>query len=337
MCAHSYGIPAAALGSEPPALRAVNLQGKERVLLTAPARLHLHDDSKDQGVLLSVEDYRDQTLYADSGQSRDISAFPFQITAALSRDGRMMLLNSFVTGPNSDYNLYIQHVDGPPALIGLGGALGLSPDAKWAAALDPVHQKEIRIIPTGVGEARTIHAPADHTYLGATWMADGKSLLVVATAPGRAPATYIQDIATNAARPVTAEGRYTVTFDATSMNVSPDGKYCIVTDGENHFWKQPLDGRTAVEFNGLSEGDFPLEWHNDSQNIFFARRADDGTFDVYDLNLSTGQSKSSTHYSPLDKTAFLALRPPVITPDGALAVYTAQRIFSTLFITKGIE
>ena len=128
----------AAVNVESNALRATDLKGKERVLLTAPVRLHLHDVLKDGSVLLSTEDFRDQTLFADTGKGevRNISAFPFQITASLSRDGRIVLLNSFVTGPNSDYNLYMQRTDdSSPVLIGQGGALGLSFDGKWAAAL----------------------------------------------------------------------------------------------------------------------------------------------------------------------------------------------------------
>jgi eukaryotic-like serine/threonine-protein kinase len=330
----------AQVNSEPSSLRAVNLRGNPRMLLTAPVRLHLHDVSKDQKVLLSVEDFRDQTFLAETatGQARDVSSFPYQITSALSRDGRMMLLNSFVVGTNSDYNLYTQRMDGSsPALIGQGAGLGLSFDGKWAAALDPVHLQQIRIIPTGVGEARMLNAPAGQRYLGATWMPDGKRLLVVAAASGHAPAAYVQELATGAARQVTSEGKYTVTFDEVSMSVSPDGKYCVTTDGESHYWMQPLDGGQANEIKGMLEGDFPLEWHNGSQNIFFERRSDGGAVDVYDLNIATGRHKLWMHFSPSDKTAMVSLRHAVITPDGAHSVYIAQRIYSTLVIAKGIQ
>ena len=130
----------AGVNTEPSSLRAVDLHGKERVLLSSPVRLHLQDISKDQNVLLSVEDYRDQQVLSDiaTGKMRDVSSFPFQITEALSRDGRMLLLNTYVTGANSDYNLYTQRTDGSsPAMIGQGAGLGLSFDGKWAVALIP--------------------------------------------------------------------------------------------------------------------------------------------------------------------------------------------------------
>ncbi len=330
----------AGVNTEPSSLRAVDLRGKERVLLSSPVRLHLHDISKDQSVLLSVEDYRDQQILSDitTGKTRDVSSFPFQITEALSSDGKMLLLNTYVAGANSDYNLYTQRTDGSaPAMIGQGAGMGLSFDGKWAVALNPLNLQQLRIIPTGVGEARTLTAPPGLKYLGASWMPDGKHVLIAAAVPGHAPATYLQDVATGTVRQVTSEGRYLATSDQEFSRVSADGKYCITTDGENHFWVQPIEGGEPREIKGLSESDLPLEWHNDSQNIFFERGVGMDSVDIYDLNIATGQQKPWTHFAPADKSAILSLRHPVITPDGAHALYVVERIFSTLFVATGIR
>ena len=235
----------AGVNTEPSSLRAVDLRGKERMLLSSPVHLHLQDIAKDQSVLLSVEDYRDQQILSDiaTGKIRDVSSFPFQITEALSRDGKTLLLNTYVTGANSDYNLYTQQTDGSsPAMIGQGAGLGLSFDGKWAVALNPINLQQLRIIPTGVGEGRTLTAPPGLKYLGATWMPDGKHVLVVTAAPGHAPATYLQDVATGTVRQSPARAGTSATSDQEFSSVSPDGKYCIITDGENHYWVQPIDG-----------------------------------------------------------------------------------------------
>ena len=149
-----------AVNSEPSSLRAVSLEGKERMLLSSPAKLKLQDVSKEGNVLLSVEDYRDQQILSETadGKVRDVSSFPFQITEAFSSDGKTLLLNTYVTGANSDYNLYTQRTDGSaPAMIGQGAGLGFSFDGKWALAMDPLNLKHLRVIPTGVGEARTLN------------------------------------------------------------------------------------------------------------------------------------------------------------------------------------
>jgi Tol biopolymer transport system component len=85
------------------------------------------------------------------------------------------------------------------------------------------------------------------------------------------------------------------------------------------------------------QGDFPLEWHNDSQNLFVEHSTSADAVEIYDFNLTTGQRKLWTQFSPSDKTAMIALRHPIITPDGAHVLYVAQRIFSTLFVAKGVQ
>ena len=331
---------AGGLTTEPRALRAVDLSGNRRVLLAAPAVLHLQDISKDRETLLSVEDYRDQQLLVDTatGKVQDMSAFPFQLTEAISRDGKVLLFDTYETGANSDYNLYTQRTDGAaPAMIGQGAGIDLSFDGKWALALDPVHVDRLRIIPTGMGEARTLTAPPGSNYIGATMMPDDKRILIVTVAPGHALTSYLQDVETGKARQVTSEGKYAVRIDDAIMSVSPDGRYSIVTDGENHYWLQPLEGGEASEIKALSEGDHPLQWHNDSQNILVEHSTATDAIEIYDVNLATGQRKLWTRFSAPDKTAMLAVRHPIITPDGAHVLYIVQRIYSTLFVAKGIQ
>lgn len=310
----------AADGSEPRSLRGVNLKGNQRILLSSPAALHFQDISKDGNVLINSDAPRDQQIFADiaNGQIRDFSFFPFENVGGISRDGRMLLLNTYVTGPNSDYNLYRQSTDGSsPALIGQGEGWGLSFDGKWALALDPAHLDRLRIIPTGVGESSSLTAPPGWNYIVGTWMPDGKQILVVASVAGHAHVTYLQDIASGAAHQIGHEGRYAVAMQDVAMSVSPDGQYCLTTDGENHYWIQPIAGGEPREIKSLLEGDFPLEWHNDSQNIFFERRESSNAIDIYDLNLTNGQQKLWTHFSPTDKTAMVTMRRALITPDGA--------------------
>ena len=330
-----------AVNSEPSSMRAVSLDGKERLLLSSPIKLKLQDVSQTGAVLLSVEDYRDQQILSDTqtGKVRDVSSFPFQITQAFSHDGKMLLLNTYVTGATNDYNLYTQRTDGStPALIGQGAGLSFSFDGKWVLALDPTNLRHMRVIPTGVGEALTLSAPPGMEYIGAAWVPGGKHLVILVQAPGHALATYIQDLETGSVRQVGKEGRYLWTVGEQGIaSASPDGKAFIATDGEKRYWVQPMDGGEASEIKGLSAGDLPLEWHNGSENIFFERITGTDSSEIYDLNLATGNSKLWSHFTPTDKTAMVAMRHPIITQDGAHVLYVVQRIFSTLFVAKGIQ
>ena len=330
-----------AVNSEPSSLHAVSLDGKERLLLSSPIKLKLQDVSQNGAVLLSVEDYRDQQILSDTqtGKARDVSSFPFQITEAFSHDGQTLLLNTYVTGSTNDYNLYTQRTDGSaPALIGQGAGLSFSFDGKWVLALDPTNLRRLRVIPTGVGEARTLSAPPGTEYIGAAWVPGGNQIVLLVQAPGHALATYIEDLETGSVRQIGKEGRYLWTVGEQGIgSVSPDGKSFITTDGEKHYWVQPKDGGLASEIKGLSPGDLPLEWHNGSENIFFERIMGTDSSEIYDLNLATGKSKLWSHFTPTDKTAMLAMRHPIITQDGAHVLYVVQRIFSTLFVANGIQ
>lgn len=330
----------AGLNSEPSSLRAVSLEGKERMLLSSPAKLKLQDVSRDGSVLLSVEDYRDQQILSETteGKVRDVSSFPFQITEAFSSDGKTLLLNTYVTGGTSDYNLYTQKTDGSaPAMIGQGAGLGFSFDGKWATAVDPLNLQHLRVIPTGVGESRTLSAPSGTQYIGAAWMPDGKHILTLALAPGHTPNNYLQDVETGAAQQIKSEDKYLLVSQAGLGAVSPDSKYFLAVDNEKRYWVQPIDGGAASEIKGLSSGDIPVEWHGGSENIFFERPIGTDTSEIYDLNLATGASKLWSHFTPTDKTAMLALRHAIVTQDGVHVLYVVQRIFSTLFVAKGIQ
>ena len=330
----------AALTSEPRELRGVTLAGRERTILAAPIVLHLQDVSRDGGVLLSTDDHRDQQLLVDgpNGAMHDLSSFTYEITSAISRDGRMLLFNSYDIGPNSDYNLYTQRTDGSaPALIGVGSGIGLSLEGDWALAIDPNRRHELELIPTGIGQTRTLDAPSGLLYISASWMPDGKRLVVSASGPGGVPATFIQDAVSGATHQITPDGRYLVNLVQSPVGVSPDGKYCLTTDGNGHYWDQLTDGPNATEMQGLDANDLPLGWHNDSQHLFVRRYAGMGEVDIYDFNVSTGTRKLWMRFSPSDKTGIEAAPYTVITPDGAHILFTVNRLYSTVFLVKGLR
>jgi Tol biopolymer transport system component len=323
--------------SEPMVLRAVDLRGRMRTLIPSAVRLHLQDVAKDGTVLLTTEDFRWQTLLADTGKApRDISAFQWQYTNAISRDGGMVLFNAYTIGPDMSYYLFIQRSnESSPVMIGEGAGTGISFDSKWVSALDPVHLDQLHIIPTGVGEAPTVHLQGMN-YLASTWMPDGQHLLIVAAAPGHAPATYVQSIDTGAVQQISPDGKFVPNRVNVPVDVSPDGKFCVTTDAENHYWIQPTDGSPARDLPGILPDERPIEWHNDSAHLFVARQ--NGTdVEISDVNVATGEHKLFLRYSPTDRTAALAVTYIAITPDGAHYAYVVPHIYSTLFVARGVH
>jgi len=324
---------------EPSALRAVDLKGRTRIVEAGPVRMHLQDIAADGRVMLSTDLLRWQIGTADSktGRQQDMTAFQWPLIEGITHDGSTILLNSFdVMAAN--YKLYIQRTDGsPPVQIGEGAGAGLSRDGKWALAIDVTDDKNLVMIPTGVGEARKLQAPGGSHFIGADLLPNNKQVLVSIIRDGKSPQTALQDVESGSIRPIGPEGRHVNAFvGAMHPGASLDGKYCIQTDGKDHYWLQPLDGSTAREIAGINPGETILEWHDDSNNVFVSRPIGPDV-EIDTLNLTTGQRKLWTRYSPADKTALAGVSSVVITPDGAHYGYMVQRVYSTLFLADGLR
>jgi hypothetical protein len=124
--------------------------------------------------------------------------------------------------------------------------------------------------------------------------------------------------------------------EALYPGASPDGKLCVIGDGDGHYWLQSLDGTTAHEINGIAPGERIINWHGDSNNLFLAH-PDGPQVDVYSLNVSTGERKLWTRFSPPDTAAIFGNISILITPDGSRYTYMIRRVYSNLFLATGIH
>jgi len=320
-------------------LRAVGLSGKVRMVASAPARLHLQDIAEDGQVLLTTDVVHHQVGTGDSksGVSRDLTAFEYTSLSNISNDGSMIMMNSFDISGDTNYRLYVQHTDGSPAvLVGHGAGAAFSPDDKWVAAIDPGHPENASIIPTGIGDARSLHSPAGSHYVGLSLFSDNKRALITTAASGQALQSAVQDIETGSIRPIGPKDRYIAASISTLFpGPSPDGKFCIQTDG-SRYWRQSLEDNSARELSGIGRGEKIINWHSDSNNLFLAH-PDGINVQVYNLNVTTGERKLWTTFSPPDKTATVGHTLLFMTPDGAHFAYESHRIYSTLFIAKGLR
>ena len=330
---------AASEAAELNSLRAVDLSGRVRMVAAAPARLHLQDIAEDGQVLLTTDvvHYQVGTGERKSGAVRDLTAFEYTSLSNISDDGSMILMNSFDIAGDTNYRLYLQHTDGsPPVLVGHGAGAAFSPDDKWVAAIDPARPENVSIIPTGIGDARTLHSPAGTHYIGISLFSDDKHALITITASGQTPQSAVQDIETGSIRPIGPKDRYVAALISTLFpGPSPDGKFCIQTDG-SRYWQQSLESTSVRELSGIVRGDKVINWHADSNNLFLAH-PDGINVQVYNLNLTTGERKLWTIFSPPDKTATTGHTLLFITPDGGHFAYESHRIYSTLFIAKGLH
>jgi len=321
-------------------IRAVDLKGRTWRVAAGPIRMHLQDIDEDGQLLLSAENIHWQIGIGDtkSGSVQDFSPFEYEAMGGLSKDGNTVSLNSFDIAGDSSYRLYLQRRDGStPILVGHGVATAFSNDGKWLASVDPAHPENVFLIPAGVGETRTLHAPAGRYYAGASFFADGKQLLITTVSAGQSPQSAVQEVDSGSVRAIGPDDRF---VRPNIMNLfpgpSPDGRYCIEWDGKGGYWLQPIEGAGARQIPAIAADERIINWHNDSNNIFLAR--DDGpNVQVTNLELTSGRRTPWVTFSPPDKTALTPNTFLLITPDGAHFSYEAHKIFSTLFIANRVQ
>jgi eukaryotic-like serine/threonine-protein kinase len=322
------------------ALQAVDLEGKTRTLASTPIRMHLEDIAPDGRVLVTTESMHWDFGIGDgkTGRTQGLTTFTHPFPAAISNDGSTVLMNGFdVVGSSNNYRLYLQRTDGSaPVQIGEGAGSAFSPDGKLVAAINPARPEQAVVIPTGIGDSRTVQAAVGRHYEGMAFLSDNRHLLIT-TNGGQGRGSAVQDLSDGSVRPIGPAGRSIPhSFNSLDPGASPDGKFCIESDDAGRFWLQPLDGSAAREITGIQDGETIISWHNDAGNVFLAH-PDGADIDLYTLNLATGERKLWIRFSPIDKAATFGNSAILITPDGAHFAYIVHRLYSNLFIVTGVR
>ena len=313
----------------PPAVRAVDMDGNERLVLKSFVELHVQDFR--MGQLLLNETVSAQVVLAFQSPTermgRDLGWLNWSLPADLSSDGKLLLFDETRTGEGMD-SVYLRRTDGtPPIRLGNGQALALSSDGAWAATVGTRSAPSpIVLMPTGAGEARTLKG-GDLICLAAQFFPDGKRLLVRAAEPGHNPRLYVQEIADARAKPLSPEG-------VVGLALSPDGTRAVTMGPDGRAMSYPTDGGNGSPLHGFENGDQPIQWSADGKSLF-AVRTMERRVDVYRIGLESGKRELWRSYSSTDpqSTIFRVL----ITPDGRNSVVASQRIWVELDVVNGVR
>ncbi len=283
------------------------------------------------------------TFTPGNAQERDLSWFDWSTSADLSADGKNLLFYEWGTAVGGVPRVYLRRVDGSndPVLLGQGKAMGLSPDGKWALALQEGPPSQLVLLPTGAGEQagepRLFPRGDIKEYHYASWFPDGERILFTGLVdPNSGLRSYVQDVSGGQPRPVTDEGMI-------ALLVSPDGKYLLgLASGhgpDGKYYLCPIDGSKPTPVSGLGLGDVPIQWSADGRALYVR---EDGEFDsgIYRLNLSTGGRELVKKIVP-DPVGLIGLEVKPggiqITPDGKSYVYTYWSYVHNLFLLEGLK
>jgi Tol biopolymer transport system component len=331
--------------SEVIGLYAVTTSGRERLVLQGPGNIGLHDISRDGRVLLHRGVPYSRMMFGSTSSSekeRNLSWFDYSTSADISVDGKRLLFYEWGMAVAAVPYVYLRTMDGSndPVRLGQGRALALSPDGKWALALQESSPQQLVLLPTVTGESRLLSRGNINEYHYASWFPDGKRILFTGRAElGHGLRSYVQETAGGPPQPITEEG-------VIALSVSPDGKRLFAWAPDKglygRYYLFPLDQTQSPKptpINGLETGEIPIQWSADARALYVRSYGDSDTR-IYKVDLSTGRRELVKEIVP-DPVGLIGLEVNPggvqITPDGKSYVYTYWTALRDLFLAEGLK
>jgi len=312
------------------AIYAVTVNGALRRIASVPGTLTLFDISKKGRVLLGIDRSRLMMagVFGDKPVERDLSWFDWSHAADLSSDGKLLLFDETGDGGGSNHSVYLRNLqtDGTVRL-GDGHAVALSPDLKWALALNPKRPNDLSLLPIGPEAPRTLPGHG-LKYEWARYFPDGQRLLVAGSFPGKPLRLFIQ--ALNGGEPVPLNpdvflSRAIVSPDGKQIaGLGPDRKNVLLTVSGG----EPRE--LAIPFPAA-----PVQWSEDGQALF-VRQLDIGpSIKIFRYELSTSQCRLLKELTPSDRVGLSAMFEVVMGRNERSYAYSYMRVLSELFVVDG--
>jgi len=329
---------ASAVAAIPHSLRAVSLSGREREIFQSPGNLILADISRDgRQVLLRHGRPRAVMVGLAPGEQkeRDLSWFEYSTTADLSADGRTVLFYEWGEAVRGNLTAYLRRTDGSDAVrLGEGKPLALSPDGKWALALQQTSPPQLVLLPTGPGEQKLLPRGAIREFFDwAAWSPDTGRIFFAAEEPGHRRRTYVQDIAGGPPQPVTPEGMV-------GTLLSPDGKLIAGGGRYGEYYLCPVGGGEPQPLEGYADGDALLQWSGDGRSLF-VRAAGEMELNIFRLDLESGRRDFWKELTPPQPAGVVGVATGPgqvrLTPDGKSYVYTYWAAPNEISLAEGLR
>jgi Tol biopolymer transport system component len=322
-------------GSNSDSVFSVDLQGRERVVLSCPGWLQVLDILPDGRWLFSRDDGRNELWTQAPGAKApiDLSWLDGGSGPFVSDDGRRLLFTdqSNAFGPN--YAVCLRGTDGSPAIVlGEGEGMGLSPDGRWALAAIFTAPPQLVLYPTGPGERRTLDVGPLAAIQQAQWLPEGKSILITGNEAGHSARIYLSSLGGGPPRAVTPEGVVTDSLGSCRV-VGPDGRAFIAQGPDGGFAIYPLDGGAPKPLPAIRKEENIVQWTPDGGALLI------GDFTsvparVERMDLRTGARTPFMTFAPADSSGAVSVTGLSISPDGRSWSYVLRRRRSVLFTAE---
>ncbi len=322
------------------ALHAVTLSGQERLVARVPGSLSLHDIAPDGRVLLTQGQNRWETRGRMAGDAaeRDLSWLDATLTPVLSPDGTRMVFQEWGEGGSAAGSTYLRKLDGSPAVrLADGAPYAVSPDWKWVLCGTSPPMQELRLVPIGAGETKTLPRGSVSAYRWAWWHPDGKRIVFQASEAGRPARVFVQELPAGLPHPISPEG------------VNPTSWFNLAISPDGHFYTSrppgprvshvlyPIDGGEPRSIPGLEIDDEPFQWSDDGRSLFVQVGVGRDPTRVEKLDVQTGRRQPWLELTPPDRAGLQFIGQAMVTPNGRYYTYFYQRGLSDLYVVEGLR
>ena len=312
-----------------PALYAVTLSGRERLLVQFAGLGALQDVEKDGRILFAVDDSRlgIRCLAPGADAERDLGWLDASSLQAISNDGKRILFAELSSGEGRNPALYLRATDGSPAVrLGYGSRASLSADGKSVLCISQEGaDAQLLILPTGPGETRTLPGGGIRP-VSVEWFPDGNRVLVTGNESGQPLRTYLKDLNTGNTRPVTSLG-------VRASGISPDGKFVVVmAAGKANRHSVETGAETAM--GAVDAGDTVIRWSGDGRYLFLQHG--DNRVTIHRMDVRTGRNEVWRDVKPPDPAAkfFGSVK---LSADGRAYAFSFERDLSNLYLVNGVK
>jgi len=314
---------------------ALTMEGKQRILARFPGGIKL-EDLGPSGKLLIAEfnDNRSEMYARLANETRDRAvdwlgpSFP----ADLSADGKLLLFSQYGQAGGTNYGVYLRKLDGSlPVRFGEGDAAALSPDGKWAVAIQNVSPPQLALLPTGVGSPRTLPASGINYQQSIRWLPDSRRIVFAGNEPGRGSRLWLQDTAGGSPQPFTPEG---VSFEGDCL--SPDAKLAAAKGPDGVLRLYPLAGEAAREVPGMDAAMRLVRWSADGEKLLVMTLGGVPAR-LYEVRVATGERELWKELCPADPVGVSEITQVLVGADGTTIVYGQNRKIRSLHMVEGLN
>jgi hypothetical protein len=291
-----------------------------------PASLHLFDIAPDGRVLVSVDDPRGAMLAGFPGVAKeiDVTQFDEPSVQAMSSDGeRLLFTESGDAGGQHYTTLLFDNTLHSSRVIGLGRAMAMSPDGRFALILDPQDDAALTLVPLQPGASRRISGHGLH-YQWARFLSNN-SILAGGSYSAGPLLLYRQSL--DGSAPKSVSGLPYLDNPA----IAPDGERVVGISGKNLLLVNVCD--RSVQSLPFQRVAVPVAWSGDGRFVFLAdTSATPPSLVKFELD-----SKSVTTWKSLQtpQSSFAQLGGIAAAPDIGAYAYSIYQDLSRLYVVDG--